>query len=610
MKMSERMAHHYEGINRGSINEHPFLHPRRLYRTEDLGTLHVKPRSRRAGTRATLELTYRVGPRGVPRGAALRVIAVGFNPMPGFADASSVPGPVKVDVSSTGEAALAAAVVNGFSHREVNITLKRGTLSAGDVVAIRLGADGTLTLSEVARPLRFVLEFKSRPANAHWEVVDEARMEVQPGKPVSATAFSDPLGKTGQATPLLPRVVDRYGNRAARHTAVKWKRTRGVTVTDDGQVSMAEPGVYRLTGVDAPSGLTVVSTPLKRTRRKPAFRLAFGDIHAHDFLSPGLASPREYYENAIAQGLHFVSLPVQSQGENLTEDRWIIANYMAEEYNDPGTFVAIPGFEWQHYAFGHKNVYFEKPDQPLLSPYDRRYNTVPKLFRALRGSDALVAAHHAGYKLDVHVPGTDWHYADESLQPVAEICSCHGSSERPQSERPLNAPGKGTFMQDAWAAGHHVGVIGGSDSHSGLPVNSPREPRKYPGGLACVYTRDLTRRGILEALRSRRCYATTGARMIVEFDINGHAMGSLIAPNASRRKVRAFVAGTAPVRELVLLKNNRPVHTLSPGREDAELVWTDPDGPERAEDWYYIRAIQNDGEIAWSSPVWVKGGER
>ncbi len=25
-------------------------------------------------------------------------------------------------------------------------------------------------------------------------------------------------------------------------------------------------------------------------------------------------------------------------------------------------------------------------------------------------------------------------------------------------------------------------------------------------------------------------------------------------------------------------------------------------------DWYYVRAVQSNGSVAWSSPIWLKGG--
>ena len=234
---------------------------------------------------------------------------------------------------------------------------------------------------------------------------------------------------------------------------------------------------------------------------------------------------------------------------------------MAEQFYIPGEFVTFPAIEWQHYAFGHKVICFMNPDQPMLSPYDFRYDTPDKLFAELKKSDAFVQVHHTGYKLDCHVPGTDWEYNDEDIQTVLEISSCHGSSEKENSERPLNNPGSG-YLQDALDMGKHIGVIGGSDGHNGLPVKSVREPRMYPGGMACLYAKDLTRQGLFEAFRNRRCYGTTGAKIILEFEINSNPMGSIIS-SSDKREIKITVAGTNVLSKIEIIKNNEVIFAES-----------------------------------------------
>jgi len=45
-------------------------------------------------------------------------------------------------------------------------------------------------------------------------------------------------------------------------------------------------------------------------------------------------------------------------------------------------------------------------------------------------------------------------------------------------------------------------------------------------GVTGVYATDLTREAIFEALRERRTYGTTGDRIIVDWRLDGHPMGS------------------------------------------------------------------------------------
>jgi hypothetical protein len=41
------------------------------------------------------------------------------------------------------------------------------------------------------------------------------------------------------------------------------------------------------------------------------------------------------------------------------------------------------------------------------------------------------------------------------------------------------------------------------------------------------------------------------------------------------------------------------------GTTSLDLTWTDPDPVEDGSAFYYVRVFQVDGEMAWSSPIWV-----
>ena len=83
--------------------------------------------------------------------------------------------------------------------------------------------------------------------------------------------------------------------------------------------------------------------------------------------------------------------------------------------------------------------------------------------------------------------------------------------------------------------------------HAGRPGNSDwlRVCRGYPGGLVAVYAPELTREAIWDALWHRRCYATTGKRIILEFSVDGEPMGSLIRGNAFQGVERCQWCGPA-----------------------------------------------------------------
>jgi hypothetical protein len=57
--------------------------------------------------------------------------------------------------------------------------------------------------------------------------------------------------------------------------------------------------------------------------------------------------------------------------------------------------------------------------------------------------------------------------------------------------------------------------------------------------------------------------------------------------------------------EVVIVRDGKFVYRAVPGTKDAEFSFTDQE-PVAAESYYYVRAMQRDRNLAWSSPIWVK----
>ncbi len=615
MDRAERIAYHHEKGTWRFPGQQAFLRRWRLYRSAHLGCLDGDAELR-AGEAAEIRLRF-TATADIPADTWLRLFSPGFNPYNYFA---AEPSDGKATVVADGpDGSLPVEPDDSFNRRSLWILLPRG-LRPRETVELVLGEGKTFRVSEVTLALRFYIEIVSgrNAVEPDARLVDMVELSVAPAPLAQVSLLTDPVVRPGKPADLVVRGTDRFGNAVDAAVSVGLHdqaavRNAGLVRLEPGDngtrrlrswVTAHEPGVARIRAHAEPDVRVCAPPVLCRSESEEPYLLAFGDLHCHDYLSPGGVSPMNYYENARASGLHFLALPVQTHGRNLDARRWAIATAAAESYDHPGTFVAIPAFEWQHYAFGHKNVYYLHADQPYLCPYDRRYDTVRKLYAAALQTDALIVPHHTGYGLDRHVPGTDWSVVDEAMEPVAEICSVHGISERRDSDRPLNLPGDGGWLQDAWAEGKHVGVIGGSDSHSGLPVQSPREPRPYSGGMACLYVEELSRRGVFEAIRSRRTYATTGARIIVDVRLNGHRMGEYLPPTSSRA-LRITVHGTDMVELLEVVRNNEVWKRIEPRELDVVVEYTDFPGSRNSDEFYYVRLRQRDGEWAWSSPIWV-----
>jgi hypothetical protein len=189
---------------------------------------------------------------------------------------------------------------------------------------------------------------------------------------------------------------------------------------------------------------------------------------------------------------------------------------------------------------------------------------------------------------------TDWDYTDETAQPVAEIFQTRGAYEYRGAPReaPRSTPKGAYFIQDAWARGIVIGVIASPDHGGGY-------------GKACVYATDLSRKAILEAIRARRCFGTTAARMLLDVRVDGHFMGEKVAASAGKT-VDVTVTARCPgdIDHIEVCRNNRFIYSNSPQGDRAELNFVDRQ-PLDGRSYYYVRVLQQDGEIGWSSPVWL-----
>jgi hypothetical protein len=57
------------------------------------------------------------------------------------------------------------------------------------------------------------------------------------------------------------------------------------------------------------------------------------------------------------------------------------------------------------------------------------------------------------------------------------------------------------------------------------------------------------------------------------------------------------------------VKNNAFVFSAHPQKASVQLTYEDSDA-KSGESYYYVRVQQSDGQMAWSSPMWITTGGR
>jgi hypothetical protein len=315
----------------------------------------------------------------------------------------------------------------------------------------------------------------------------------------------------------------------------------------------------------------------------------YGDLHNHCGISYGHGSVEDAYSNARTQ-LDFASVTPHAYWPDMPEgdDRlaavvayhrkgfrgaaelWSHLQEVTEAIHKDGEFVTFLSFEWHSIQHGDHNVYFKGAKGEIIRAANLEEMRSHLRRLARQGVKCLLIPHHIGYLSGYR--GIRWEDFTPEFSPVVEIISMHGLAETDDAPYPYlhtmgPRDGKST-MQYGLRLGEVFGVIGSTDHHSA-------HPGSYGHGRLAVWAKELSRDGIWEAITARRTYALTGDRIALAFSVNGHPMGSILAPT-QERSIEVSVTGGGALDYVEVLHNNQAIHRWSAhervGHSSAEPV--------------------------------------
>ena len=368
----------------------------------------------------------------------------------------------------------------------------------------------------------------------------------------------------------------------------------------------------------------------ERVPRADGYNVYFGDIHTHsgqwwdeaNNQGCGMGSRASNYEYARGAGaLDFYTLSEHEWQVDPARNGEFFA--LADEYQQDGRFICLPGFEFTSLVYGHRNVYFRNSSGTILNAakqlggptFDANKSATPMdLWAAMEatGVDFITVPHHTSSTS--HPCSMDFY--NPKYDRLIEVYSSWGSSEYyGDFPRGVSDRFRTLNVRDALAHGFHMGMIASSDGHDGHPGNAQSPYVKHHhmyhflgSGRAAVLAPELTRDAVFDALHDRRCYATTGTPIVLSFSVDGNPMGSELPalPQGVRPKLSVGCRGTNGIDHIRIVKNGRVVHTQPcHGEFTADLEWEDPEATGSGPNYYYVRVVQIDRESAWSSPVWI-----
>ncbi len=525
----------------------------------------------------------------------------------------------------------------------LQIEVKGRALAPGEVVRITYGAGqaGALADTYAERESRFYFKVDGDGDGISALLAETPSITVHPGPAARIVATLPSTAWPGEAIQLRLAVLDIFANSGVSYVGDVQLESlpAGLDLPESVSFEASSSGLAQLNTTVQGEGTyrvratlrledgredTWTSNPLRV--REGLRRVYWGDLHGHSGLSDGTGTPADYF--AYARDVAALDLAVLTDHDHFgvrfmdaTPKMWEEIRAEVERVTRPGEFVALLGYEWTSWLHGHRHVLYFDGEGEVHSSMDAQTMTPRGLWDALAGREALTIAHHsAGGPV-----ATDWSFApDPWFEPVTEVMSVHGSSEAWDSPSRIYSPVRGNFVRDQLERGVVFGFIGSGDSHDGHPGHAHLAPnagyRKTPpdprgrrasqrlgnGGLAAVRAESLEPSALLAAFRARDVYATSGPRILLATSLAGHMMGSEVSAKKLEEsaKLALEVAACSGLERIEIIRKERPIERV-PCHGELDAYYETSLPGLKPGDFVYVRVLQNDGGLAWSSPFYI-----
>ena len=517
-----------------------------------------------------------------------------------------------------------------YINRAFIVKILKGELKAGDKIVLTFGAKnqvGQGVRAPYYASKNSVLWSVDETGDGKYDHVQTFQdLTVTAGRPYEMNVFLHSNGVINTPQRVRAVVLDDYFNPVPHY-----QNTVSITCTDPDALFPAEivfsgnqsgsvefpitfktPGIHYVTLSDDLGIGQFSSNPVVCTEKAPEYQIFWGEMHSHDKMSNDGRGVMPFSYARDVSCLDFYAPSNHSKA--MSDSEWETTKQWVKQFNDSAKFVTLLGFECSLSGEngGHNNVYYMDDDEPFFNAH--QVKNVKKLYQNLEGKEAIVIPHHPA----VDWAATNWALIEDEWCRLVEIYSNHGQSEEYDPMYPLSyeyifVPGGGTsvtsknWIRDAWAMGHKFGVIGSSDDHRA-------QPGREHAGLAAVFARSQSRDDIYEAMKNRRTFATTGARLVINFMVNGEMMGSEII-TTSPPEIEVSVYGMDEIEFVELFKLDlatgvyETLYRKNPQKTYFQSSYTDNNYQDSA--MYYVRVTES-GMIrgrpvrGWSSPIWVK----
>lgn len=568
-----------------------------------------------AGTIGCWKYTYSVGAMGIANNGGIKLSFHHSTNWQRFQlERPDLSGYVSVD--TTGMAKISVSVLNQEAVEYLNIKVIEGNLIKDDEIHIIIGdlscgCPGSRAQTFQQTSFCFFTMLDVSGHGFYFDYKNPPVVRITGGEAAKIKVLAPSVVNAGDLFNIGVRVEDCFHNNASGYCdsiklTVNGEELQYLKMTSHpvyssvmkfSGICLNSVGVHTIVATSQ-SGIIGRSNAIRCTPDQDEYRVFWGDIHCHLGYMDSVGKVDEFYD--YARNISFLDFTCHSEhmdsysgGRQASNPlQWEIIRNGAADFNKPGDFVTLLGYEnseeWD------ANLYFEEDETAWHVD-----SFAPRLFEFAKTHNALVIPHMTSYPQRQR--GYNWDNYDPKVMPVAEIYSCHGSSEFFGGELPLCNCEPGGFVVDALNKGCRLGFIGSSDGHDCMPGNAPWGP--YMNGLIAVYAKNLTRQEIYQAIKDRRCYATTNCRILGYFNVNGSCSGSEISiESGGVLQVHVEFYGSDAIDAVDIVKDGHIIHSVS--SLETQLIFDCPvEAGLPGSHYIYVRMKQEDGEMAWLSPV-------
>ena len=540
--------------------------PHSTYLPERMGTAIISPTGAfEAGSYQSFSLVYTAGYFGIDDTGSIKIVHRFASDMgrPQWSDPQAA--------NYTTVEASNGAVLDVIYDPKLNIRpwdktllirVTRGFLREGDTITVRFGdrrqgSPGMRAQTFVEPTFEFRVLVDAIATCDFVELPVQPTIAIVSGPPATWKAVLPTLRRCGEHFRLGFKGEDKWGNPSDQAEGLFSLRAnlpvsglpetislcRGEHARSIEGLSVGDQGDLLIEVLDQDGQLLCVSNPL-RVAANPSHRSYWCDLHGQSEETIGTNSARELIE--FARDRAFLDgMSHQGNDFQITTPFWNKLNKLTREYNRDGSFVVFPGYEWsgntglggdRNVLFMHEGEQIHRSSHALVHDHGdlaSDANSAEQLFAALTSKDCVVFAHIGGRYADIQMAH------DARIERSVEVHSDWGTFE--------------WLLHDALGQGYRVGILANSDGHKG------RHGASHPGaslfgaygGLSCLFAEELTRAGLINALRRRHHYATTGCRLVLDVQTAFRGGAELFAEDPQLGPTTSTSARTAMMGDIL-----------------------------------------------------------